>query len=296
MRGIHPKWFYLIGVALVWGSTFILMKKALIGIGPYQLGALRIVFTALFLFSVGYKALQSIERTQWKWLLISGFIGSFFPAFFLAIAQTQIDSSVVSILNALVPLNTVLLGFAIFGIGSTKRQIVGVIIGFIGTSLLILKGAELNPNQNYLYILLVILSTVMYAVNVNIIKRYLQNVKPLYIVVGNYISIFLPALVVLYWSEFFTETTYQHPHFGMSIVYVGILALFGTALLKVLFYKLIQISTPAFSSSVTYLIPLVAIIWGVLDGEDFNAMQGFAALIILVGVFLAHKRQNIKKV
>lgn len=131
----------------------------------------------------------------------------------------------------------------------------------------------------------------MYAANVNIIKRYLQNLKPLYIVVGSYMGIFIPALAVLYWSEFFTKATYQHPDFEMAIVYISILALFGTALLKVLFYKLIQISTTAFSSSVTYLIPLVAIIWGVLDGEAFNEMQGLAALIILVGVFLAHKRQ-----
>ncbi|MEO8773164.1 MAG: DMT family transporter [Gelidibacter sp.] len=291
MKQIPIKWFYLIALAIVWGSTFILMKKALIGIGPYHLGALRIVFTTIFLLCFGYKAMQHIYKTHWKWLLISGFIGSFFPAFFLAIAQTQIDSSVVSILNALVPLNTVLLGLAVFGITSTKRQVAGVIVGFIGTSLLILKGAELNPTQNYLYILFVILSTVMYAVNVNIIKRYLQNVKPLYIVVGNYVSIFIPALLVLYWSEFFTETTYAHPHFKIAIVYVVILALFGTALLKVLYYKLIQISTIAFSSSVTYLIPLVALIWGLLDGEGFNVMQGFATLIILIGVFLSHKRQ-----
>ncbi len=291
MKGIPAKWFYLIAVAIVWGSTFILIKKALIGIGPYQLASLRIVLTAMFLFVFANKAIRSIKKQQWQWLLVSGFIGSFFPAFFLALAQTQIDSSVVSVLNALVPLNTVLLGFAVFGIGSTKRQIIGVIVGFIGASLLILNGTELDTNQNYLYMSFVILSTVMYAANVNIIKRYLQNIKPLYIVVGNYMSIFLPALVVLYWSEFFTQTTFQQPHFKMAIVYVGILALFGTALLKLLFYKLIQISTPAFSSSVNYLIPLVAILWGVMDGELFYPMQGFAALIILVGVFLSHKRQ-----
>ena len=289
MKEIPVKWFYLIALAMVWGSTFILMKKALIGIGPYQLGALRIVFTTLFLFGFGYKALRYINKAQWKWLLVSGFIGSFFPAFFLAIAQTEIDSSVVSIINSLVPLNTILLGFAVFGIASTKRQVAGVIVGFIGTSLLILKGAALNPSQNYIYILFVILSTVMYAANVNIIKRYLQDVKPLYIVVGNYTGIFIPALFVLYWSDFFSETTYAHPEFKMAIVYVAILALFCTALLKVLYYKLIQISTPAFSSSVTYLIPLIAIMWGLLDGEDFNRMQGLAALIILIGVYLSHK-------
>ncbi|OBX25313.1 drug/metabolite transporter (DMT)-like permease [Gelidibacter algens] len=292
MKGIHIKWVYLIVLAVIWGSSFILMKKALLGITPYQLGALRTVLTGLFLFSVGIKAVKSIDKRQWKWLILSGFLGSFFPAFFFAIAETEIDSSVASILNSLVPLNTVLMGFAVFGIASTKRQIVGVIVGFIGTALLILKGAELNPNQNYLYALFVILSTVMYAANVNIIKRYLQNVKPLHIAVGNYVGIFIPALVVLLWSGFFTETTYTAPNFKMALLYVGILSLFGTALSKVLFNSLIQMSTPVFASSVTYLMPLVALMWGVLDGEGFSAWQGLAAFVILIGVFLSHKRKT----
>ena len=111
--------------------------------------------------------------------MISGFLGTFFPAFLFAIAETEIDSAVASILNSLVPLNTILLGFAVFKIASTKRQILGVIIGFIGTALLIIKGAELNPDQNYLYAGFVVLSTVMYAANVNIIKKHLQDVKAL---------------------------------------------------------------------------------------------------------------------
>jgi drug/metabolite transporter (DMT)-like permease len=279
-------------LAVIWGSSFILMKKALLGITAYQLGALRTVLTGLLLFSVGFKSVKSIDKRQWKWLILSGFLGSFFPAFFFAIAETEIDSSVASILNSLVPLNTVLMGFTVFGIASTKRQIVVVIVGFIGTALLILKGAELNPNQNYLYALFVILSTVMYAANVNIIKRYLQNVKPLQIAVGNYVGIFIPALVVLLWSGFFSETTYTAPSFKMALLYVGILSLFGTALSKVLFNSLIQMSTPVFASSVTYLMPLVALMWGMLDGEGFSALQWLAAFIILIGVFLSHKRKT----
>lgn len=292
MEGIHSKWYFLLALALVWGSTFIVMKKALLGIGPYHLGALRIVFTALLLIPFSNRVLRNIRSAEWKWILLSGFLGSFFPAFLIAIAETKIDSAVTSVLNSLVPLNTVLIGFPIFGIASTKRQIVGVIIGFLGTALLISKGAALNGEQNYIYAGFVIISTVMYAANVNIIKRYLNNVKSFHIVVANYISIFMPALLVLYWSNFFDEITYSNPNFETAIVYVIVLAIFGTVLLKVLFYKLIHIATPAFASSVTYLIPLVAIFWGLLDGEPFFTIQGFAALIILVGVFLSHKRKS----
>lgn len=289
MNGTHTKWAYLLILSIIWGSSFILIKKSLDGLTPYQLGALRSIITGLFLFIAGYKTIKTIDRNQWKWLALSGFLGSFFPGFLFAIAETEIDSSVVSILNSLTPLNTMLLGFAVFKIATTKRQIIGVVIGFIGTSLLILRGAELNPNQNYLFAGFVILSTVMYAANVNIIKSRLHSLKPLAIATGNYVTIFVPALIVLIFSGFFNESTLGGPNFVMSLVYMTILSFFGTALAKVLFNKLIQMSTPVFASSVTYLMPIVALIWGVLDGESFTLMQGFASLIILIGVYLSHR-------
>ncbi|WP_417866739.1 DMT family transporter [Xanthomarina gelatinilytica] len=292
MKHIQVKWLYLFVLSLIWGSSFILIKKSLLGLSPYQLGALRTIITALFLFVAGYKSVKQIETSQWKWIALSGFLGSFFPAFLFAIAETEIDSAVASILNSLVPLNTILLGFAVFRIASTRRQVLGVIIGFIGTAILILKGAELNPGQNYLYAGFVIGSTIMYALNVNIIKTHLQFVKPLAIAAGNYVVIVVPAILVLLFSGFFSAKTLENTHFKMSLVFVTILSFFGTALAKVLFNKLIHISTPVFASSVTYLMPIVALTWGVLDGESFTLLQGFATLIILLGVYLSHKRQR----
>ena len=172
MTSNQQKWFYLIVLSLIWGSSFILIKKGLIGLSPVELGALRIIFTGFFLFVFGFKSIRTIEKKNWKWIIISGFLGSFFPSFLFAFAETEVDSGVVSILNSLVPLNTILFGLAVFKITSTKRQVFGVIIGFIGTALLIANGAKLNPNQNYLYAGFVILATVMYAMNVNIIKTY----------------------------------------------------------------------------------------------------------------------------
>ncbi len=291
MQNSNLKWLYLIILSIIWGSSFILIKKSLLGLTPYQLGALRTLLTALILFAVGYRSLKHIDRPAWKWVVISGFLGSFFPAFLFAIAETEIDSAIASILNSLVPLNAILLGFAIFKIGFTKRQFIGVIIGFIGTCILILRGADLNPEQNYLYAGFVILSTIMYALNVNIIKKYLQHVKPLSIAAGNYVGIFIPAFLILVFTDFFAETTYEHPDFQMSVIYVIILSLIGTALAKVLFNTLIQISTPVFASSVTYLMPIVALGWGLLDGESFGVTQVFASAIILLGVYLANKKK-----
>ena len=271
--------FYL---AIVWGSSFILIKKGLVGLTPLQLGSLRTVISSLFIFMIGYKSLKTILNPQWKWMILSGFIGTFLPAFLFAFAETEVDSGIVSILNALVPLNATLIGLAIFKIASTKTQIFGVILGFIGASMLIFNSMELNPDQNYLYAGFVVLATVMYGFNVNIIKHYLQEVKPIAIATGNFIAIVIPALLVLIFSGFFTAQTFEQQSIYSSIGFVAILAVFGTVMAKIIFNNLIQISSPVFASSVTYLMPLVALLWGLFDGELFGLDQGLASLLILV--------------
>ena len=292
MKGIHIKWLYLLILSLIWGSSFILIKKSLLGFNAYQQGALRTVITGILLFSVGLKSVKLIKKNEWKWIVITGALGSFFPAFLFAIAETQIDSAVTSILNSLVPLNTVIFGVILFNIASTKRQILGVIIGFIGTSILILEGSELNPEQNYYYAGFILLATCMYAINVNIIKKHLQYLKPLSIATGNYVVIIIPAIIVLVYSDFFQQKTFVNPNFKVAMLSIVVLSVFGTALAKVLYNKLVQISTPVFASSVTYLMPIVALIWGVMDGEGFSLAQALGSFIILLGVFMSHKRKR----
>ena len=289
------KWLYLVILSLIWGTSFILIKKSLFGLTPFQLGALRTVVTGFILFVVGFKSLKHIKSENWKWIALSGFLGSFFPSFLFSIAETEIDSAVASILNSLVPLNTILFGLALFKITTTTKQVIGVIIGFAGTVFLILEGSDLNPNQNYLFAGYVILATFMYAANVNVIKRYLQDVKALSIATGNYVCIYVPSIIVLLVCDFFTENTFSNPDFGESIFYVVVLSLFGTAIAKVLFSRLIQISTPIFASSVAYIMPIVAVFWGLIDGEKFNINQLLATLIILVGVYLANRPVKINK-
>lgn len=285
------KWVYLIILSLIWGSSFILIKKGLIGLTPVQLGAIRIIFTAFFLFIVGFNRIKSIKLREWKWVILTGLLGTFFPAFLFAFAETEIDSSVASILNSLVPLNTIILGFFVFKITSTKRQVLGVFIGLLGTLFLILNGASINPNQNHLYVLFVIIATFMYAASVNILKRHLQHMNALTIAVGNFVAIIIPALVILAASGFFKTEVLEAPSLKPALFYMLILSLFGTAIAKVLFNKLVHIATPVFASSVTYLMTIVAVFWGVLDGERFGIIQGFATIIILIGVYLAHKRK-----
>ena len=287
----NKKWIFLFLLALIWGSSFILIKKSLIGLSPMQLGSLRIIITGFILFIAGFNSLKNLSKNAIKWIVMSGFLGTFFPAFLFAYAETEIDSAIASILNSIVRINTILFGFLAFNIISTKRQIIGVLIGFTGAILLISNGAAINPNQNYWYAFLVIIATVMYAFNINIIKRHLQNIPPLSIAVGNFIVIIVPAFLVLIYSGFFTQQVLQGPNFSISIFYVFLLSLFGTAIAKVLFNNLVQISTPVFASSVTYIMPIVAVFWGLLDNEVFSFWQGIATLIILGGVYLANSKR-----
>tara|TARA_B100001142_G_scaffold247303_1_gene247006 strand:+ start:3808 stop:4686 length:879 start_codon:yes stop_codon:yes gene_type:complete len=285
------KWFYLIILSIIWGSSFILIKKGLIGLEASQLGSLRIIFSSLIIFLFAWKKIFDIKIFEWKWIIISAFLGSFFPAFLFAFAETQIDSSVASILNSIVPLNTLILGMIIFKIKSTVRQVIGVLIGFFGTYLLISSGVIINPNQNYYYAGLVILCSFLYALNVNIIKKYLQHLSAITITVGHFSVIIIPALIVFLFSDFQFESL-KNPETKISIIYVFILALFGTALAKIFFNKLIKISSPVFASSVTYSMLVVSIFWGIIDGEKFSIDQLIATLIIILGVVLTNKQSN----
>jgi drug/metabolite transporter (DMT)-like permease len=283
------KWIYLISLSLIWGTSFILIKKALIGLTPLQLGSLRIIFSSIILFIFAWNTLKLITKKEWKWIIISAFLGSFFPAFLFAFAETEIDSSIASILNSLVPLNTVIIGAIVFKIASSKKQIIGVVVGLIGTYLLINGGTELNPDQNYLYAGLVILCSFLYGFNVNIIKKYLNDIPAVTIAVGHFSVIFIPALIIFSFSGFNADQMYD-PITLKSIGYVLILSAFGTALAKVLFNKLVQISTAVFASSVTYSLLIVSLFWGILDGELFSINQFMATLLIVLGVLLSSKK------
>jgi len=287
------KWFYLIALSLIWGSSFILIKKALIGLEASQLGSLRIIFSSIFIFFIAWKKIFTIKKIEWKWITLSAFLGSFFPAFLFAFAEKEIDSSVASIINSIVPLNTLILGMIIFKIQSTKRQIVGVLLGFFGTYLLISSGLQLNPDQNYNYAGLVILCSFLYALNVNIIKKYLQHLSALTITVGHFTAIIIPAVLVFLFSDF-DFSSLGKEEVKISIFYVFILALFGTALAKIIFNKLIKISSPVFASSVTYSMLVVSIFWGIVDGEKFSIYQLIATFIIVFGVILTNKKSKIK--
>lgn len=291
MNNFNKKWLYLALLSFIWGSSFILIKKGLVGFSSLQVGGLRIIFASLFLFVFGIKSLKNISLRDWKWISIAGFLSSFFPPFFFAIAQTEIDSGITSILNSIVPLATTLVGVWLFGLAINKRQILGVFIGLLGTIALVVVGLEFSPNQNYWYSIFIFLSALGYAFNINIIKRHLAHLTPLQVTTGSFGVVIIPAIIMLAYGGIL-EVNYKSIEIQKALGYILVLAILGTAVANILFNKLIHISSPVFSASVTYIIPLVAILWGVLDGETINLYQIVGGVIILFGVWLVNKKKQ----
>lgn len=282
------RWILLFVLALIWGSSFILMKKGLIGLSAYQLGALRIIFTSIFVFIIGFKSLTEIRLHQWKYIAVTSFFGTFIPAFLFPLAETKVSSSICSILNSLTPLNTLIIGMLAFGLTFKRNQLIGVLIGLLGTIILIFNGENSGDSENYFYSIFAIVASACYAINVNLIKKYLSDVKPLSITTGNFLVLLIPAIIILFCTDF--DTRMYLPETQHAMIYIVILGVVGTGIANIIFFRLIQTSSPVFATSVTYLIPIVAVFWGILDNESLNLTQMFGAFVILIGVYLANRK------
>lgn len=298
MQESRLKYVYLVILSIIWGTSFILIKKALgqdasgnLVLQPLQLGAMRTMISGVILIAIGWRSFSKTNKKDWPWLAFSGLLGTFFPAFLFAYAQTEIDSAVSAILNSTVPLITLILGAVVFGISFSKRQLLGVIIGLSGAIGLVLAGMENNPQQNYLFAGLVLIACCCYASNVNIIKRYLQNIKPLAIATANFVFILPLAIIVFFAADGSTLELTSQPVLR-SLGYIVILCLFGTVAAKIMFNKLVQMTSPVFASSVTYLMPVIGLTWGTLDGEDFSIWQGLATGVIIFAVILVTREKK----
>ena len=281
-------WLLLGLLALIWGSSFLLIKKGLLAFGPMEVGALRISSAGLVLAPFIARRLNKITRKHWLKLASVGLVGSLIPAFMFAIAQTQLASGVTGVLNALTPIATLVIGALFFHQKARIAQVIGVAIGLFGTLLLVTASANGSWDFN-LYALLVLAATVCYGLNLNLIKHKISDLSPLTITGISLLMAAVPATIYLFaGTEFITQV--QQPGAMLSLLSVLALGIAGTAGALVIFNHVVQLTNTVFTSSVTYLIPIVALILGILDGEDFWLQQGFGMLAILVGVWFANRR------
>ncbi|EAY27659.1 DMT family transporter [Microscilla marina] len=281
-------WAILILLAIVWGSSFILMKKGLLVYPPLQVAALRVGFAFIFLVGLAVVRFRKVPKNKWKALFVSGLVGVFIPAFLFPLAQTHVDSAITGVLNALTPMSALVLGVVIFRQKTVRTKVIGILIGFVGIICLIFTNANGGVSFNA-YALFAIAATVCYGFNLNYIKHYLHDMKSLDISVFS-ISLVGPfALVYLFASDFTTIYTHKEGSV-LALVYIAILGIAGTAIALVLFNRLLQMTNPIFASSVTYLIPLVAIILGVLDKEEILPSHYIGMTITILGVWLVNRK------
>lgn len=281
-------WLLLGLLALIWGSSFLLIKKGLIAFGAMEVGALRISAAGIVLAPLVAKRLHKITAKHWAKLASVGLVGSLIPAFMFAIAQTQLDSGITGVLNALTPICTLVLGVALFKQTAQRTQIIGVVVGLGGTVLLMTAGANGSWTFNE-YALLVLAATICYGLNLNLIKHKIADLSPLTITGVSLLMASVPATVFLFLGTDFVQQV-QQPDAMLSLISVLVLGIVGTAGALVIFNHVVQLTNTVFTSSVTYLIPVVAMLLGILDGEPFWLQHGAGMLAILVGVWFANRR------
>ena len=271
----------------IWGSSFILMKKALTTYSPIEITLYRIFIVFLVFFPLGIKSFFKIKKKTGYILLLSAIIGSVIPYFLFIKAQTKIDSSLNGILNSITPLFTLLFGVIIFKQKTNFRAVIGVVVGLIGaTSLIFLSTGGDFFSNSILYALFPVLGSACYALNINIIKTYLQDIPALKITSWSFIFIGPIAGFLLFFQTGFANNLANNDPNYLNFLFINILGILGSGLAFWVFNLLIKETSSVFASSVTYLIPIVAIFWGVIDGESFGIVQFYLCLVIFCGIYL----------
>ncbi len=289
-------WLILIALAITWGSSFILMKRGLFAadhtelFSGTQVGSLRIIIAALFMAPIALSRLSLLKNGKLKFFLAIGLFGNAIPAFLFATAQTEIPSALAGMLNALVPVFSLLIAVFVFKVRVKNLQIVGIVVGLLAAIGLVVGSGKLAGAEiHFGFALLVVLATLCYAISLNTMKQFLQN-EPAVAITSLALLLVSPIGFVALFSTDFLDKMETLPGAWYGLGSIAILAVLGTAIALVLFNKLVQDTNTLFASSVTYLIPIVAIGWGLLDGERLSAIQIGCALVMLAGIALINRK------
>lgn len=288
----EKRWFQysiLLALAFVWGSSFILMKIGLKSFTSSQAAAIRILLASLVLLPLSIKNLKYLKKKDLKNLLIAGFIGTFIPAFLFTKAQTRIDSSLAGMLNSVTPVFTLIAGLLFHKTKTGWKQLLGLILGLIGASWLISLGSGLSLNNVNTYALYIILATILYGTNVNVIKSTLTHLTGAQITSLSFMFLWPVALIYLLTTDF--QPVFQNPNWPYHFLALATLGIIGTALAMILMNSMIRYTSAVFAASVTYIIPIFAIGWGLIDGERISILHLACMGIILLGVNLTNRKK-----
>lgn len=282
-------WAMFSMLILIWGSSFILIKRGLEVYSSVEVGAIRIFVSFVILLPFALKRLYSVPRKKIIIIATIGLIGTGLPAFLFAKAQTQIDSSLAGILNALTPLFTLLLGLIFFSQKTRFTNVAGVFLGLIGAMGLIYSTSNGSPEFHFSYAIYAIIATILYAIQSNMIKYYLNDVPSLTITSLGFFFIGIPMVFILFFFTDFPHLVVNHPQGLTAFLYVALLGFLASAIAIIIYNKLVQITNAVFATSVTYFVPVLALAWGIADGERFTLTAFLFAGVILLGVLLVNR-------
>lgn len=282
-------WGILILLGLVWGSSYLLIKKSLIAFTPIQVACLRLSISAIAFFPVFLWQFKSMDWSKLKYLIIVGVTGSGLPAILFSTAQTEISSSIAGVLSSLSPLFTLVIGILFFGAAAIWTKITGILVGLLGAISLIVFGQNVGIEGNMWYGILILVGCVCYAISSNTVKAHLQEMSSIKISSAAFFIVGFPCLIYLLTTNVL-EVIQTHEHGWTSLGSVTLLAMAGTVMATILFFKLVQVTNPVFASLVSYLIPIIAILLGAFDGESITILHLLGMALILLGVYLTNRK------
>ncbi len=282
----YLKWGLLIGSSLIWGTAFLWTKKSLVGLTPFESSAGRIFTAGLFFLFLGLKNFIRLPKKYYIRFLINGLLGTTIPIIMFSIAQTRMDSGITAVFNSITPLFVAMIAFFFMKYPVRKKQWFGIFLGWVATIALLLISSETHPNQNYLFAAFVFVASLSYGFDMNLLKKWYKDLDVFTFTSGIFIMLFPLALFFLIFSGFFEKITVSETA-RISAYYVFLVGFTGSLVAKLMFNKLIQIESPVFASTVTYLIPLIAVGVGILDGEKIHIGQILTGLVLLYAVYLS---------
>ncbi len=287
------KWAMLLILTLIWGSSFILMKHGLKGFPPEQVAAIRMVIACIASSLFAVRRFKNLKVGSIKYMAVVGAVGSGIPALLFAVAQTKLSSSLAGMLNALTPLFTMLIGVLFFKSKFKNLQIIGVLIGFIGAAGLVFIRSGGGISGEAAFAILIVIATCCYGLSVNVIKTFLADQDALLISAISLLIVGIPYGIFLSTTDFAVRL-FEVPEAKMAFLSLATLSIFGTAFSNILYFNLVKTAGPLFASAVTYLMPIIALSWGISDGEILNPLHIVALLAILGGVALISWKGEMK--
>jgi drug/metabolite transporter (DMT)-like permease len=290
-------WGIFILLAVIWGSSFLLMKIGMqagsIQLSPYQVASLRMVFAGIVLVPFAFQALKNIPKNKIGLVILSGIIGNFIPAYLFCIAETKIDSALAGILNSLTPLFTILVGMAIFKVNMDLKKIGGVLLGLVGLCVSVVAGKTLHF-ENFSFSFFIMIATICYGINVNMVGKHMQNISAIHIASVAFSFSVIPGVIILYMTGYFNYD-FKDAALLHATLAGGTLGVINTSIASILFYILVKRAGILFASTVTYAIPFVSLAMGLIYNEPIHPLRLVGLAIILIGVYLVNKRSTAKE-